>query len=77
MAGKRWAVISIWWEFLDERYFKPSEIQDYQVRLEILSGLQRSLTESFVAHKIEESENREIIEWGDEDAVNHLAEVLV
>ncbi|KAF4462083.1 phosphotransferase family [Fusarium albosuccineum] len=76
-ARKGWAFDFIWWKFLDESYFGPNENQDYQARLELLSESQGKVMESFVARKIEESGNRKIIKWGDRDAADHLAEVLV
>ncbi|KAF7538019.1 hypothetical protein G7Z17_g12714 [Cylindrodendrum hubeiense] len=76
-ARKSWSFDFIWWKFLDESYFGPNEKQDYQARLELLSEPQRKAMEVFVARKMEESASCEIVEWGDEDAAERLAEVLV
>lgn len=74
---KSWAFDFIWWKFLDESYFGPNENQDYQARLELLSNPQRKMMQSFVAHKMEQSGNRKIDKWRDEDATALLAEMLV
>lgn len=76
-AWKGWAFDFIWWKFLDESYFGPSENQDYQARLELLSGPQKNAMEAFVARKMEESRNPKIIQWEGRDAADRLAEVLV
>ncbi|KAH6982295.1 hypothetical protein BKA56DRAFT_643904 [Ilyonectria sp. MPI-CAGE-AT-0026] len=74
---KSWAFDFIWWKFLDESYFGPNENQDYQARVGLLSESQRKVMELFVVRKMEESGNRKIIEWSDEDAADRLAEVLI
>jgi hypothetical protein len=76
-ARKSWAFDFIWWKFLDESYFGPNENQDCEARLELLSEPQRMVMEPFVACKVNESINQEIIEWGDKDSINRLAGVLV
>ncbi|KAI1139611.1 kinase-like domain-containing protein [Hypoxylon sp. FL0543] len=76
-ARKSWAFDFIWWKYLDERYFGPNENQDYPARLRLLSEPQAAVMDSFVARKMEEKENREIVEWDDWDAVDLLDEVLV
>lgn len=76
-ARKSWAFDCIWWKFLDERYFGPNENQDSQARLEFLSKPQMEIMQSFVARKMEESRNRKINKWGDDDAAALLAETLV
>ncbi|KAM7184499.1 hypothetical protein V8F33_012960 [Rhypophila sp. PSN 637] len=76
-ARKSWAFDFIWWKFLDESYFGSNENQDYQARLELLSESQREVMEAFVARKMEESRNPEIVKWEDEHAADRLAELLV
>ncbi|KAI1376982.1 phosphotransferase family protein [Hypoxylon crocopeplum] len=76
-ARKSWAFDFLWWKFLDKSYFGPNENQDYQARLELLSEPQRAAMDAFVARKMEESRNREIVKWTDEQAGGCLDEVLV
>ncbi|KAI0537348.1 phosphotransferase family protein [Xylaria digitata] len=76
-ARKSWAFDFIWWKFLDESYFGPNENQDCQARLALLSEPQREVMEAFVACKMEESRNPGIIEWGDKQAADRLAKLLV
>jgi len=75
-ARKSWSFDFVWWKFLDEAYFGPNENQDCQDRLKLLSESQREVMDAFVARKMEESRNREIVEWGDEQAADHLAGLL-
>ncbi|KAH8729212.1 phosphotransferase family protein [Ilyonectria robusta] len=76
-ARKSWAFDFIWWKFLDESYFGPNENQDCRARLGLLSEPQTKVMEFFVARKMEESGNRKVIEWSDENAADRLAEVLI
>lgn len=76
-ARKSWAFDFVWWKFLDESSFGPNENQDCQARLELLSESQREIMEAFVARKMEESRNRDIVKWEDEHATDRLAELLV
>ena len=76
-ARKSWAFDFIWWKFLDNRYYGPNENQDYQARLELLSEPQRKVMEIFLAQKMEESRNREIVKWEDEHATDCLANKLL
>ncbi|KAF4450461.1 phosphotransferase family protein [Fusarium austroafricanum] len=76
-ARKSWAFDCIWWKFLDESYFGPNDNQDYQARLECLSGPQRSVMESFFTWKMEDSRNQESRAWVEKDAEDRLAELLV
>ncbi|KAI1753171.1 phosphotransferase family protein [Xylaria castorea] len=76
-ARKSWAFDLIWWKFLDESYFGSNENEDYQIRLELLSESQREAMEAFVACKMEESRNPGIVEWGDKQAADRLAKLLV
>ncbi|OTA92545.1 hypothetical protein M434DRAFT_74395 [Hypoxylon sp. CO27-5] len=76
-ARKSWAFDFIWWKYLDESYFGPNENQDHPARLRMLSEPQDKTMETFVARKMKEKENREIINWDDKDAADLLDEVLV
>jgi len=59
------------------RYFGPNDDRDYKARLELLSEPQRRVMESFVAQKMEERRNREIVKWEDEHAAKCLAKLIV
>ncbi|KAM5358365.1 hypothetical protein ACJZ2D_015350 [Fusarium nematophilum] len=76
-ARKSWAFDFIWWKFLDEMYFGPNENQDYHARLELLTEPQRNAMEGVVERKMEEGEDRTVVEWTGEDAADRLAEVLL
>jgi len=76
-ARKSWAFDFIWWKFLDKKYFGPNENQDHLDRLGLLSEPQRNVSETFVAQRMEESKNREIVRWADVDAADYLAKLLV
>ncbi|KAF9784254.1 hypothetical protein IL306_007722 [Fusarium sp. DS 682] len=76
-ARKSWAFDFIWWKFLDESYFGPNDNQDYQARLEWLSGPQRNVMESFVTRKMEDSRNQENGAWVEKDAKDRLAGLLI
>jgi aminoglycoside phosphotransferase (APT) family kinase protein len=69
-ARKSWAFDFVWWKFLDENYFGPNEAQDYQARMEVLSESQRSLMDAFVAQKMEENDNGDIVEWEDKQTTD-------
>lgn len=62
---------------MDEGYFGPNENQDYQARLELLSGPQGKVMEAFMARKMEERKNWEIVKWEDEHVADGLAKLLV
>ncbi|KAI1136930.1 phosphotransferase family protein [Hypoxylon sp. FL0543] len=76
-ARKSWAFDFIWWEFLDEKYFGPNEDKDHKARLELLSEPQRKMMDAFVTRKMEESKDRNVVEWEDEDSKRYLAEFLI
>lgn len=76
-ARKSWVFDFIWWKFLDESYFGPSEDQDFHARLDCLSGPQRNLMESFVTCKMEERSNQGSGTWVGKDSGDYLAGLLV
>ncbi|KIH86432.1 hypothetical protein SPBR_08685 [Sporothrix brasiliensis 5110] len=76
-ARRSWAFDFLWWEYLDEDLFGPSEDQDHKARVAAMTTQQKGLIESFVARKLEEGLNKEIRTWEKEDAVTHLARYLV
>ncbi|KAH8171104.1 phosphotransferase enzyme family protein [Sarocladium implicatum] len=76
-ARKSWAFDFIWWKFLDESFFGPNEYEDHRGRIELLSEAQGTAMERFVVRKLEESRNRRIVEYTDDEASERLTEVLI
>ena len=80
-ARKSWAFDTIFWKYLDERFFGSREgdiaKQDlWKTRVHLLSKRERSVMESFVERKMEESKERILVDLGDEQIKERLAEVL-
>ncbi|RFU30718.1 hypothetical protein B7463_g5620, partial [Scytalidium lignicola] len=80
-ARKSWAFDTIFWKYLDERFFGSREgdiaKQDlWKTRVHLLSERERSAMESFVERKMEESKDRILVDWDDEQVKVRLAEVL-
>ncbi|KAI1128633.1 phosphotransferase family protein [Nemania abortiva] len=67
------------WEFdfLFWRYFGPSEEGDHHARLGLLTEKQAEAMEPFVEMKMKESKERILVQWDNNDAVSHLAKVMV
>jgi hypothetical protein len=80
-ARKSWAFDSIYWKYLDERFFgnRGSDVQNHQLwktRLSLLTDKERTAMEPFVERKMMESKDRILIDWDPKDAKSCLAEVL-
>ncbi|KAE8443747.1 hypothetical protein EG329_001427 [Mollisiaceae sp. DMI_Dod_QoI] len=80
-ARKSWAFDTIFWKYLDKRFFGGREgdiaKQDlWKTRVHLLSERERSVMEIFVERKMEESKERILVDWDDEQAKERLAEVL-
>lgn len=80
-ARKSWAFDTIFWKYLDERFFGSREAdiakQDlWRTRVDLLSERERSAMEPFVERKVEESKERILVDWDDDQAERRLAEVL-
>ncbi|KAL5344497.1 hypothetical protein ACLOAV_010478 [Pseudogymnoascus australis] len=65
-ARKSWAVDSIYWSKIDERFFGPRD--SFEGRLALLDEGDREGIDSFVRRKMKEQESRMLIDW-DEDGV--------
>jgi hypothetical protein len=81
-ARKSWAFDSIYWKYLDERFFgkRGSNVQNHELwkaRLDLLTDKERKAMEPFVERKMMESKDRILIDWDPENAKSCLAEVLV
>lgn len=80
-ARKSWAFDTIFWKYLDHRFFGSRERdiakQDlWKTRVHLLSEGERMAMESFVERKMKESKERILVDWDDEQVTERLAEVL-
>ena len=79
-AKKSWAFDSIFWKFLDERFFgaRSETAKDdlWKTRIHMLSKEERDAMEVFVERKMEESKERIVVDWEPQDAQIRLAEVM-
>ncbi|KAL2756585.1 hypothetical protein ACRALDRAFT_208518 [Sodiomyces alcalophilus JCM 7366] len=67
-ARKSWAFDAVFWNFLDERFFgvRDSGVPDdelWKTRLDLLGREERQAMEPFVRRKMEESQERILVEW--------------
>ncbi|TVY38041.1 hypothetical protein LSUB1_G005273 [Lachnellula subtilissima] len=80
-ARKSWAFDTVFWKYLDERFFGRREdgVENndlWKTRLHLLSEDARNAMEPFVEGKVEEMKERKLVEWDPEAAKSRLAEVL-
>ncbi|KAH7363556.1 hypothetical protein B0T11DRAFT_282791 [Plectosphaerella cucumerina] len=80
-ARKSWAFDAVFWNFLDERFFgaRDSGVPDeelWKTRLELLSREEQQAMEPFVRRKMEESKDRNLVEWEPAEARRRLSELL-
>lgn len=81
-AGRKsWAFDTIFWKFLDERFFgrradRVEKNELWKTRVHLLSEVARNAMELFVERKVEEMKDRKLVEWDSEAAKSRLAEVL-
>ncbi|TVY31983.1 hypothetical protein LOCC1_G008557 [Lachnellula occidentalis] len=80
-ARKSWAFDTVFWKYLDERFFGPradfvEKIELWKTRVHLLSEGARNAMEIFVERKVEEMKERKVVEWDPEAAKSRLAEVL-
>lgn len=80
-ARKSWAFDTIFWKYLDERFFGSREgdlaKQDlWKTRVHLLSEKERNAMGPFVERKMEDSKERILVDWDDEQVKKRLAEVL-
>ncbi|TVY85776.1 hypothetical protein LAWI1_G008851 [Lachnellula willkommii] len=80
-ARKSWAFDTIFWKYLDERFFGPREDgveknELWKIRAHLLSEGARNAMEPFVERKVEEMKDRRLVEWDPEAAKSRLTEVL-
>ncbi|TPX18765.1 uncharacterized protein E0L32_011514 [Thyridium curvatum] len=81
-ARKSWAFDAIFWNFLDERFFgtRDAEVPDeelWKARIDLLSYEEQQAMEPLVKRKMQESEERILVEWEPDTASNYLAKILL
>ncbi|KAL5331071.1 hypothetical protein ACEPPN_000600 [Leptodophora sp. 'Broadleaf-Isolate-01'] len=82
-AGRKsWAFDTVYWKYLDERFFGRREDhvekdELWKTRAHLLSKGARDAMEPFVARKVDEMKERKLVEWDPEAARNRLKEVLL
>ncbi len=80
-ARRSWAFDTIYWKYLDERFFGkrgediPTE-ELWKARVHLLSEEERAAMEPLVQTKMEESKKRVLIEWDDAEARQRLSSLL-
>lgn len=80
-ARKSWEFDTVFWKYLDERFFGPredsiGENELWKSRLHLLSEDARNAMERFVEQKVEDMKERKLVEWDPEAARSRLAEML-
>lgn len=80
-ARKSWAFDTIYWKFSDERFFGKRErevaTEDlWKTRVNLLDHDQVAAMEPFVEMKLEESKERIMVQWTDEQVKERMAKVL-
>lgn len=80
-ARRSWAFDTIYWKYLDERFFgeRPKDIpmeELWKTRVSLLSEAEREAMEPLVQIKMEESQDRRLIDWDGEEARQRLASFL-
>ncbi|EEU34272.1 uncharacterized protein NECHADRAFT_50319 [Fusarium vanettenii 77-13-4] len=80
-ARKSWAFDTIFWKYLDERFFgeREKEIPKeslWKTRVSLLSEEERAAMEPLVQTKMEESQKRVLVDWDAEEARKHLSSFL-
>ncbi|KAF7543545.1 hypothetical protein G7Z17_g10646 [Cylindrodendrum hubeiense] len=79
-ARKSWAFDTIYWKYLDERFFGerediPAE-ELWKIRVQLLSKEERAAMEPLVQMKMEESKERCLVEWEAAEARQRLSSFL-
>ncbi|KAG4432201.1 hypothetical protein IFR05_012324 [Cadophora sp. M221] len=76
-----WAFDTIFWKYLDERFFGPREdgipqSELWKARFKLLSEKEKLVMEPFVEWKMEDKKERKLVDWDPEEAKQRLSEVL-
>ncbi|TQN74727.1 Altered inheritance of mitochondria protein 9 [Colletotrichum shisoi] len=75
-SRRSWSFDGLFWRYLDPAYFGPNEEGDHKARLGLLSAQETRAMEPFIRAKLEEANERVLVEWKCEKATAHLAKVL-
>ncbi|KAF5714064.1 kinase-like domain-containing protein [Fusarium globosum] len=78
-ARKSWAFDSMYWNFLDERFFgdrDPGVVKGDLWTIDLLSDDERATMEPFIQRKMAESKERRIVEWDETEAQKRFSELL-
>ncbi|KAK1973252.1 phosphotransferase [Colletotrichum cereale] len=80
-ARKSWAFDTMYWKFLDERFFgeRKSGVQKddlWKTRVHLLSEEERAAMGPFVERKMTESKERRIVGWDPTEAKRRFSELL-
>ncbi|KDN67149.1 putative phosphotransferase [Colletotrichum sublineola] len=80
-AKKSWAFDTMYWGFLDERFFGDREkgvLKDdlWRTRVHLLSKDERAAMDPFVERKMAESKERRIVDWDPTEAKQRFSELL-
>ncbi|RKL47555.1 hypothetical protein BFJ72_g1787 [Fusarium proliferatum] len=80
-ARRSWAFHSMYWNFLDERFFgdrDPGVVKGdlWTTRIDLLSDDERAAMEPFIQRKMAEIKERRIVEWDETEAQKRFSELL-
>ncbi|KAJ2895228.1 hypothetical protein MKZ38_006759 [Zalerion maritima] len=80
-ARKSWAFDTMYWKFLDERFFgdRESDVLKndlWKTRVHLLSEEEKAAMEPFVETKMAESKERRIVDWDPTEARQRFSELL-
>lgn len=80
-ARKSWAFDTMYWKFLDERFFGDRESgvpkKDlWKTRVHLLTEEERAAMDPFVERKMAESKERRIVDWDPAEARQRFSELL-
>lgn len=67
-ARKSWAFDTVFWKYLDERFFgkREEDLPFWKARLHLLGEKETKVMDDVVAQKMEETKERILVDWGDE-----------
>ncbi|KAJ3533091.1 hypothetical protein NM208_g8141 [Fusarium decemcellulare] len=80
-ARKSWAFDTMYWKFLDERFFGDRDsgvVKNdlWKTRVHLLSEEERAAMEAFVERKMAESKERRIVDWDPDEAQERFSDLL-
>ncbi|TPX10793.1 uncharacterized protein E0L32_008182 [Thyridium curvatum] len=80
-ARKSWAFDTVYWKYLDEKFFGKRECDGppeklWKSRVHLLNAQEQRAMEPLVQIKMEESKKRVLVDWGAAEARQHLSSFL-